>query len=218
MGAAVGRAAEKTGDPHSDALDVLHKAIADYEKNPGAYRTNVPVKPPPPAPAKTEVPAKTAAPSATPPPTAVATAAPAQGGLSFAEMEQMYLDGKISAKQFQKYLQERKIPPVTTKEATDATAPGTPPRAPAPPAAQPAAPGQGAVSDVEKRLDDLLRAKTEREKAATNTVSSAQTGAKTKRQRLDDLLRQLIEGKISDDEYRKQREKIIAEPDEKPPQ
>ena len=61
-------------------------------------------------------------------------------------------------------------------------------------------------------LDQLIRAQEAREKEATNKVSTT-TGPKTKRQKLDDLLKQLVEGKISDEDYKAQREKILAEPE-----
>jgi hypothetical protein len=65
------------------------------------------------------------------------------------------------------------------------------------------------------RLNELLRLKEARDRAeqikamkATNSLS----GLQTKRQRLDDLLRENIEGKISDEDYKARREAILAEP------
>jgi hypothetical protein len=75
---------------------------------------------------------------------------------------------------------------------------------------------QKKISEVEARLDEMLRQKEAREKAAlTNAAATNQTSATplTKRQRLDDLLRQMIDGKITAAEYSQRREKIIAEPD-----
>ena len=60
----------------------------------------------------------------------------------------------------------------------------------------------------------MIRQKEARESASKTNAPPA-TGAKlTKRQRLDYLLRQLIDGKLSDAEYKKEREKILAEPEE----
>jgi hypothetical protein len=75
---------------------------------------------------------------------------------------------------------------------------------------------QKRISEVEARLDEMLRQKEAREKAAlTNAAATNQTSATplTKRQRLDDLLRQMIDGKITAAEYSQRREKIIADPD-----
>ena len=48
--------------------------------------------------------------------------------------------------------------------------------------------------------------------SATNTLAA---GPKTQRQKLDDLLRLYIDGKITDAEYKERREKVIGEPDKK---
>lgn len=149
-----------------------------------------------------------------------------------AELERLYLDGKITAKQFQKYLREHEertaaakaSPPVAA--STPASPPQKPPvqsprtterkPTPAPDAPQPATADQAAISEVEKKMDELLRLKAAREQA-TNTANNATSAnaPKTKRQKLDDLLKQLIEGKITDAEYKEKREKVIAEPDPK---
>jgi hypothetical protein len=72
---------------------------------------------------------------------------------------------------------------------------------------------------VEKKMEELVRLKTEREKAvqtnaapATGTNTSTVAGPKTKRQRLDELLRLYIDGKISEAEYMGKRAKVVAEP------
>lgn len=201
---------QQTNEVESEAMQVLRRAMEDYKKNPRAATK-----------AATEA-ARTGQPVAAPLPGTVASAtnalaeaapAPAKPEPSFAEMEQMYLDGKISAKDFQKYLQNQKLKPVraggpapvvSAKPAATATLTNA---TSLPPPADPAA-----VTDVEKKLDDLIRAQAEREKASTNRVSTP-TGPKTKRQKLDDLLKQLVEGKISDEDYKTQRAKVLAEPD-----
>jgi hypothetical protein len=186
-----------------------------------AVTTTIPATPPPapatavttpppavttPPPAATTV---TPAPAPAPAPTAERTdaktaAAPAP---SFQEKEREYLDGKISAKEFQKYLQTQRVP---VPKGAETTAPAAAPIvAPAPTAAPPT---PAAVNDVEQKLQELEKARLEREKAATN-AAPASAGPKTKRQRLDDLLRQLVEGKISNEDYKAQREKILSGPE-----
>jgi hypothetical protein len=198
---------QQTNEVESEATQVLRRAMEDYKKNPRAA-----------AKAATEAARAGQAPlpgDVAPATNAPAGAAPASAKPepSFAEMEQMYLDGKISAKDFQKYLQNQKLKPVraggpapvvSAKPAATATVTNA---TSLPPPADPAA-----VTDVEKKLDDLIRAQAEREKASTNQVSTP-TGPKTKRQKLDDLLKQLVDGKISDEDYKTQRAKVLAEPD-----
>lgn len=151
---------------------------------------------------------------------------------SFAEMERLYLDGKISAKEFQRYLRSQKLRPVMPQPtltkpaaaspapaapapaATAATATNVPPastatatNAPAPP---PPSPAESTLTEVERRLDEMIRAHEARQKAATNQPAAAPE-LKTQRQKLDYLLRQFIEGKISEQEYKAQREKVLKE-------
>jgi hypothetical protein len=211
---------QQTNDAQEEAMKVLRRAMQDYQKNPKAAeeaRRSIEAG----AKAAAEA-ARTGQPAAAPLAGTVAPAAPvpapaptasAKPEPSFAEMEQMYLDGKISAKDFQKYLQNQKLRPVKIGETVQMT--------PAKPVATAtvtntpgvASPGEpAAMTDVEKKLDDLIRAQAEREKASTNQVSTP-TGPKTKRQKLDDLLKQLIDGKISDEDYKAQRTKVLAEPD-----
>src|SRR6185503_6432660 len=94
--------------------------------------------------------------------------------------------------------------PVTTansKPATTAAKPAVPPVKP-PPSVAPASPDQAAISEVEKKMDELIRLKNARD--ATNVANSATNtlaaGPKTQRQKLDDLLRLYIDGKITDAE------------------
>ena len=167
------------------------------------------------------------------------------------ELENQYLEGKLTAKQFQKALdnlrqEERRRPPVETaaaaasvkKPAAGASAPASagapsagvapPPKpatAPAPAAAasQAAAPGTSpsgqpkSVSEVESKLEEMLRLKEARDKAAlTNAVAgtnAAPAGPMTKRQKLDAILKQYVNGQISEADYNAKRAKIVAEPD-----
>ncbi len=73
------------------------------------------------------------------------------------------------------------------------------------------------ISDVETRLNAIARQKEAREQAAlTNAapaISDIPATPQTKRQRLDALLKQMIDGKISGAEYSEKREKIVAEID-----
>jgi len=81
-------------------------------------------------------------------------------------------------------------------------------------------PEQSSLSDLEKKMDELLRLKAIREAAATNNAASnTATSApgpvvpKSKRDRLNDLLKLYIDGKIQDAEYKEQRAKLVTEPD-----
>ena len=162
---------------------------------------------------------------------------------TFAEIEQQYLLGKITARQFQRYLQEHNLEPPKTRAGTNTDALAlevlrkeTAKVAPEPPKAplkseapKPDStrtdragtePEQSALTEVEKKMDELLRLKAAREKAAqtnlpaaTGTNSTAAATPKTKRQRLDELLKLYIESKIPEAEYNEKRSKIIAEPD-----
>ncbi|HXJ75738.1 MAG TPA: hypothetical protein VNM37_22970, partial [Candidatus Dormibacteraeota bacterium] len=158
------------------------------------------------------------------------------------ELERQYLDGKITAKQFQKSLeqlqeQERRQalaaarvskPEPTVTKSSPAPPNAKPPSAPTS-TAKPAAPGastatlpskavptaaaasaasaptnnanqtseavspeQKKLTEVESRIDEMMRLKAQRDKAATNAVGNAASktppGPLTKRQRLDALL------------------------------
>src|SRR6266571_7163387 len=141
----------------------------------------------------------------------------------FAEIEKQYLDGKISAKQFQKYLQDHKVAPAKAPAATSpdnttrpverlrqetakskaadpvavaktntiappATVQTTAAKAQAPPASPPAAvpaptvgradpAGKSALSEVEAKMEELLRLKAAREEAALTNAMAATNGA-----------------------------------------
>jgi hypothetical protein len=170
-----------------------------------------------------------------------------------AELDRQYLDGRLTAKQFQKalavWLQEEQKRSVTEaekqrKEAvqrpqqtskappaavaakaplTRATSPrdgaatpvATPPPGPSSPSAEPT-PQQARISEVEARIDQMLRQKEAREKAALTNAAAATNnvpaGPLTKRQRMDALLRQFVEGTLPEAEYNARRAKILAEP------
>ena len=186
---------------------------------------------------------------------AVTNAPLAVGHPTRAELDRQYLEGRLTAKQFQKalelWLQEEqkrpametekrrkeeaqrsqqagKAPPtVATKAPTTraaspkdiATAPAptgiAPPATVAPPA-QPT-PQQAKISEVEARLDQMLRQKEAREKAALTNAATATNNIpvtpQTKRQRMDALLRQFVEGTLTEVEYNAKRARILAEPD-----
>jgi hypothetical protein len=142
--------------------------------------------------------------------------------LTQAEVEQQYLAGKITAKQFQQYLRQQPaakpkmsaeqqvqalqmLRALTGKTNTPVAEKGA--SAPVDVAAEPANP---AIVDVEGRIRELEKLKEAREKG-TNAPTA--TVLKTKREKLDALLKQFVDGKISDAEYKEQRAKIIAGPD-----
>jgi len=146
-----------------------------------------------------------------------------------AEMEQQYLAGKITAKQFQQYLRQQPSfgtrmtpeqqnkavdllrtltgktnPPPTAATATKGAA--TKPE----PAPEPATPE---IVDVEGKIKELERLKEAREKSQVTNAPAAATAPKTKREKLDALLKQFVDGKLSEAEYKEQRKKIITGPD-----
>jgi hypothetical protein len=145
---------------------------------------------------------------------------------TFEDLERMYLDGKITAKQFHRYVDQYKLqrpkPGPTNAIAAKAPPPrpptGTPPgltNAPAahpPEAENPNAAALDRLSEVEAKWDAILREKAERDKARTN-ATTATSGKMTKRDRLNVLLKQRIEGKLTEEQYRQEWDKIAAEPE-----
>jgi hypothetical protein len=134
--------------------------------------------------------------------------------MTYADLERLYLDGKISAKQYQRLLNELKSRP----PAAAAPAQAQPPNATAPARSTNAPPPailskDDKINEVENKMDELIRAKAAREKATNVTTRPATAGPKTKRERLNDLLRLYIEGKISETDLNERRAKILAEPD-----
>lgn len=71
-------------------------------------------------------------------------------------------------------------------------------------------PATPALTDVETKIRELEKAKEAREKVTNTPTASA---PKTKREKLDALLKQFVEGKISEEDYKKQRAKVISEPE-----
>ena len=90
--------------------------------------------------------------------------------------------------------------------------PSPPPPPPAGAATAPPTERQRKISDVETRLDEMMRARQAREQASTN-APAAPGQRLSKRDRLDALLRQVVEGKLSDEQYKKERDRILAEPE-----
>jgi hypothetical protein len=216
---AADRPLPSTNDVHQRALEVLRQ-YESTDKKPGAR---------PPA------------------------AAPTPRQPTFADAEELYLQGKITAREFQRYLDDHHLDPAKlpnrdpqtravevlrneSNKAGDGQSKSTTaaPKADASPvkakeASAPTpetkieaapAPDQSSLSDVEKKMDELLRLKAAREAALTNLAVSATstnvtgtTAPKTKRQRMDDLLKLYIDGKIPDADYKEQRAKLIAQPD-----
>ena len=155
---------------------------------------------------------------------------------TLAEIERQYLDGKITAREFQRFLQTYRAPrsaPPPTAITNDVHAralavlhttkpnPAANPQGPALTEPLPEPPGttnttvsDAALQDVEGKIDELIRLKQAREQSTntTNTSTNAPAGPLTKRQRLDAALRLYIEGKLTDAEYKERREKILAEP------
>jgi hypothetical protein len=163
--------------------------------------------------------------------------APGTNSPEVVELENQYIQGKISAKQFQRELERIQfekeqrekagLPPLPKTAATPAlspkaaTAAGLTGATPQPAFATPPPqvnPNQKKLSEVEIKIEEMMQKRLEREKAAKEAASAAAltnnpSGAPpTKRQRLDALLRQVVEGKMNDADYRVQREKIMAEP------
>jgi hypothetical protein len=155
---------------------------------------------------------------------------------TLAEIERQYLDGKISAREFQRFLQTYRAPRIappakaitndvhsralavlyTTKPnmAANPQGPALTEPLPDPEGVTNAIVSDAALQDVEGKIDELIRLKQAREQAtnATATGTNMPAGTLTKRQRLDATLKLYIEGKLSDAEYKARREKILLEP------
>jgi hypothetical protein len=126
---------------------------------------------------------------------------------SYQELEDAYLNRQITARRFEEALKLLERHQKITEERKAAVNKLLQERGLQPPGS---AAEQKKITDVENKMDELMRQKAQRDKASTNAPPA---GPLTKRQRLDALLRQLIEGKITDAEYREKREKVLAEPD-----
>jgi len=216
----------------SETLKLLRQTLEDQKRNPGkiirTYTNLSPAEEKSAAPASEDAPIAVAQskPAPDPKPAPPAPALPADKKAAAAELERQYLNGKLSARQYQKALAElenpSKPPAGESKPkpapATASTPPKPPPGqgvaspTPATPPPQPAT-NQQRVSEVETKIDEMIRQKEARESAAKTNATPAPGAKLTKRQRLDFLLRQVVEGKLSDEQYKKEREKVLAEPD-----
>jgi hypothetical protein len=161
--------------------------------------------------------------------------------LTFSEIEQLFLEGKITARQFQSYIELARSQPRVGKSEKETViqskaikalrqAKPDPSANPKPgPAIKPEQipllneeepesvpdPIEQGFSDIESKMDELLRWKAERDKQSRTNAPPPEGAAspKTKRQRLDNLLRLYIQNKITETEYKEKRAKIVAEPD-----
>ncbi len=162
-------------------------------------------------------------------------------GQIFAVMERRYLDGKITAKQFQRFLRETPVPVIRDPAIADTpeqekalevlrgqsseSPPGNPPPpVPQAPVSQPeviatetpASPDQIDLSELEVRMDELLILKKARERAAETNLLIDPTDPQlkmTRRDRLNQLLRQYIQGKLTEAQYEEKRVKVLALPE-----
>jgi hypothetical protein len=133
------------------------------------------------------------------------------------DIERQYLGGELTARQFMLINQELELYARTNLDAralsilpqqlrarfsTEGAAAGTN----APNAEE------AAFTDIEKKIDELMVRNAQLQKsAATNAPSAAEP--KTKREKLDHLLRLFINEKLTKQEYEAQRAKILAEPE-----
>ena len=173
-----------------------------------------------------------------PAPVTQAPVAPGTNALrrpTLAEIERQYLDGKITARDFQKFLQTYRAQPRPAQPAAAVTNDvharalavlhnakpnmAANPQGPAitEPLPDPAGVTNEAnvavIQDVETKIDELIRLKQAREQTTNTSVTTTnRPSGVTKRQRLDSALRLHIEGKLSDVEYKQLREKILLEP------
>ena len=201
--------AKPPGTNDAYTLELLRRALAEQQKNPGkVIRTETAL--PPAKPAKAPV-------------------APVNSSTSpeLAELERQYVAGAITAKQYQKAVEQAQKKAAGKLLATPALSPkgaaaaGVKVEAPEPAIATPPPvpnPNLKKLSDVDQKIEELLQRNRDRQKAAAEAAAALPTsnpnGAPlSKRQRLDLLLRQVVEGKMSDEEYKTARAKIAAEPD-----
>ncbi len=202
--------AKKTNEIKPEAMELLRRLIAEQQRNPDKI---------------IRVPASTNA---------------VTGRLTKADLEKQYLAGQLTAKQYQKALdqlekdeqkraaelekqrkREAQLAAKTNAQAAAKTAITPGPTNSAKPvvavttnAPVELTPEQKKLADVEARIDAMMRQKAEREKAAAaSATNNAAKVPQTKRERLNALLKQMIDGKISETEYSSQRSKILAEPE-----
>jgi hypothetical protein len=136
--------------------------------------------------------------------------------LSYAEMERLFLTGKISQKQYQQYLKNYPVDPRKPQTPTAKTEPVLVPKvAPSPSLAVPpetAVEGTKKADDVEAQIEAIIRQKKARDEALKNAPPDPEP--KTKREKLNAILKLYINEKITEEEYTKRRDKIMAEPED----
>ena len=151
--------------------------------------------------------------------TSISSAAPQKEPLSHAEMENLFLTGKISQKQYQAYLKQYPVDPrkssapnttAQTPKPPTATVPAV--QTPAPPAAIPAQEVDDSkkFDTVEAQIEAIIRQKKARDEALKNAPPDPEP--KTKREKLNAVLKLYINEKITEQEYNNRRDKIMAEP------
>ncbi|HUR45481.1 MAG TPA: hypothetical protein VMZ27_06320 [Candidatus Saccharimonadales bacterium] len=138
---------------------------------------------------------------------------------SHAEMENLFLTGRISQKQYQAYLKQYPVDPRKTRPpSTTVETVKTPPVvAPVLPGTAPVAPVPNQEVDdskkfdtVEAQIEAIIRQKEARDKALKNAPPDPEP--KTKREKLNAVLKLYINEKITEQEYNQRRDKILAEP------
>lgn len=145
-------------------------------------------------------------------------------------LERQYLEGKLTARQYHRSALEFRARNAASLAgvAAAATAPAAPAPATAAPttAAAPAhptadaaagtnradnAPSLDRLAAMEAEMDRIIQEKAARDKASTNQGPAAPAAPKSKRDKLNELLRELIAGKISEDQYKVRWAQITAE-------
>jgi len=216
-GFAAESAAPKTGtQARTNEVDLLRRTLQEQRSNPDKVIRSPSVAQSAPATPTTQAPAPKPEPPKPVTPPAQVTVPTTSYTIptnfpSYEELENAYLNRKISARRFeealkllgqhQKIIEEREQKLNKMLREQGVAPPGSPEHA-----AQ-----QKKISDAEGKVDELMRRKAQRDQTATNAAPAA--AQLTKRQRLDALLRQMIDGKITNAEYQDKREKIVAEPD-----
>ena len=197
----------RTNDAYT--LELLRRTLDEQQKNPRKVVRAV-----------TNLPPATATPAP-----AASTNAPVSPEL--VALERQYLAGKISSKQYQKAVEQAQpkaaVKPVSTPAISPKAAAASGVKVVAPEPAIPTPPPQPnpnlkKLSDVDLKIEEMMQRKLARDKAAAAAAAALPTsnpnGAPlSKRQRLDLLLRQVVEGRMTDEEYKAAREKIAVEPD-----
>ena len=215
MTAALTLLAQPPTGSDTNTLDVLRQTLAEQQRHPDKIirtPTNLPAALP--ASTESEMPALKQG-------TASVAQLPTKSSAA-AALEKQYLEGKLTGRQYQKALADlerkdssgspAKSPKlVKSPKAGSGPSPALEPAIPTPPP-QPTE-KQRKVSDVESRLDVMIKEKEARDRAAQTNTPAAPGPKATKRERLDFLLKQVVAGKLSDEEYKKEREKILAEPE-----